>query len=310
MTFPAARERGLVREGIVSGQPKPFQAFVFNTRRELFADPRVREALIELFDFEWANASLFHGAYRRTASYFEGSELSARGRPASMREKALLAPFKDAVRPDVMDGTYEPPVSDGSGRDRARLKRALELLTAAGHTLRGGVLLGPQGAPMSFELMVAIKDEERLALAYVSMLRRAGIDAKVRFVDGAQFERRRQDYDFDVMPFTWQQSLSPGNEQAFYFGSDAADVPGTRNYMGAKNPAVDAMIAALLSAREREEFVAAVRALDRVLISGQYVLPLFHLPEQWIARWPPIERPATLSLYGSPVETWWRGDAQ
>jgi peptide/nickel transport system substrate-binding protein len=308
--FPAARERKLIREELGSGQPKPFQTLVFNTRRDFFADPRVREALIELFDFEWANSNLFYGAYRRTASYFEGSELAARGRPASERERALLARFGDAVRSDVMEGTYQPPVSDGSGRDRARLKRAIELFAVAGYTLRGGTLYTPQKIPFRFEIMVATKDEERLALAYVSMLRRAGVEATIRFVDGAQFERRRQNYDFDVMPYTWQQSLSPGNEQAFYFGSEAADVPGTRNYMGAKNPAIDAMIEALLQAREREEFQAAVRALDRVLMSGMYVLPLFHLPEQWVARWPAIERPREISLYGSPIETWWRGGKQ
>ena len=308
--FPAARERGLVREGIVSGQPKPLQTFVFNTRRALFADQRVRAALIELFDFEWANASLYHGAYQRTASYFEGSELSARGRPADARERALLAPFEDAVRADIMDGTYQPPVSDGSGRDRARLKVALKLFAEAGFTVRGGALVGPQRTPLSFEIMIATKDDERLALAYASMLRRAGVTARIRFVDSAQFEQRRQNYDFDMMPYVWQQSLSPGNEQAFYFGSAAADVPGTRNYMGAKNPAVDAMIAALLAARGRPEFVSAVRALDRVLMSGQYVLPLFHLPEEWIARWPEIARPADLSLYGTPPETWWRRSAQ
>jgi peptide/nickel transport system substrate-binding protein len=308
--FPAARERGLVREGIVSGQPKPLQTFVFNTRRALFADQRVRAALIELFDFEWANANLYHGAYQRTASYFEGSELSARGRPADARERTLLASFENAVRPEIMDGTYQPPVSDGSGRDRARLKAALELFAEAGFALRGGVLVGPQKTPMSFEIMIATKDDERLALAYASMLRRAGVAARIRFVDGAQFEQRRQNYDFDMMPYVWQQSLSPGNEQAFYFGSDAADVPGTRNYMGAKNPAVDAMIAALLAARGRPEFVSAVRALDRVLMSGQYVMPLFHLPEEWIARWPEIARPADLSLYGTPPETWWRRRAQ
>jgi peptide/nickel transport system substrate-binding protein len=304
--FPAARERGLIREGIASGQPLPLQALVFNTRREFFTDTRVREALIELFDFEWANASLFHGAYRRTASFFEGSDLSARGRPADGREKALLEKFPASVRSDVLDGTYQPPVSDGSGRDRARLRRAIELLASAGYVLRRGTLFGPQDVPFSFEIMVATRDDERLALAYSGMLRRAGIEAKIRFVDGAQFERRRQNYEFDMMPFTWQQSLSPGNEQTFYFGSDAADVPGTRNYMGAKSPAIDAMIAALLAARERDEFQAAVRALDRALISGMYVVPLFHLPEQWIARWPEIERPRTLSLYGSPIETWWR----
>lgn len=305
--FPAARERGLIREGIKSGQPQPFQALVFNTRRGLFADRRVREALIELFDFEWANASLFHGAYRRTASYFEGSALSARGQPASDAERKLLAPFPDAVSGDVMDGTYQPPVSDGSGRDRARLRRAIELFAAAGYELRAGTLYDRNKSPFSFEIMVATKDDERLALAYVSMLRRAGIAAKTRFVDAAQYEQRRQNYEFDMMPYTWQQSLSPGNEQAFYFGSDAAGVPGTRNYMGARSPAIDTMIDALLSARDRAAFQAAVRALDRVLISGLYVLPLYHLPEQWVARWPAIERPETLSLYGSPIETWWRG---
>lgn len=304
--FPSARTRGLVRESIASGQPKPMQAFVFNTRRPLFTDIRVREALIELFDFEWANTNLFHDAYRRTASFFEGSELSSRGRPADALERKLLAPFMNEIRADVMEGTYEPPVSDGSGRDRVRLKRALELFAEARFVLRKGMLVDPDGEPLIFEIMVATKDEERLALAYASMLRRAGVTAHVRFVDGAQFERRRQNYDFDMMTYTWQQSLSPGNEQAFYFGSESADVPGTRNYMGAKSPAVDAMIAALLAARERRDFVAAVRALDRALISGLYVLPLFHLPEQWVARWPGIERPQAVSLYGSPIETWWR----
>jgi peptide/nickel transport system substrate-binding protein len=270
----------------------------------------VREALIELFDFEWANANLFHGAYRRTASYFEGSELSARGRAADERERALLAPFRDFVRPDVMEGKYEPPVSDGSGRDRVRLKRALDLLREAGFTLRAGRLIDAKGEVLTFEIMVATKDEERLALAYQNMLRRAGISVAIRFVDGAQFERRRQNYEFDVMPYTWQQSLSPGNEQAFYFGSDAAEVPGTRNYMGAKNPAIDAMIAALLAAREHDDFVVAVRAFDRVLMSGLYVVPLFHLPKEWIARWPSVERPKIHSLYGTPFETWWRRSAQ
>jgi peptide/nickel transport system substrate-binding protein len=206
-----------------------------------------------------------------------------------------------------MAGKYQPPASDASGRDRARRKRAIGLLSSAGYKLRGGVMVDAKGEPFTFEIMIATKDEERLALAYQSMLRRAGVAMQIRFVDGAQFERRRQNYEFDMMPYVWQQSLSPGNEQAFYFGSEAADVPGTRNYMGAKNRAVDTMIAALLAAREREPFVDAVRALDRVLMSGHYVLPLYHLPEQWIARWPAVERPTQLSLYGSPIETWWRG---
>ncbi|MDO8533461.1 MAG: extracellular solute-binding protein [Xanthobacteraceae bacterium] len=307
--FPAAKQGRLIRESIASGQPKPLLALVFNTRRTLFADQRVREALIELFDFEWANANLYHGAYRRTASYFEGSELSARGRPADRRERALLLPFADAVRTDVLDGKYQPPVSDGFGRDRARLKRALDLFAAAGWSLSGGVLTNKTGEAFSFEILIASKDEERLSLAYQSMLRRAGIEAKVRIVDGAQFERRRQNYEFDMMPYVWGQSLSPGNEQFFYFGAEATDVPGTRNYMGAKSRAIDGLIAALLQARARDDFVAAVRALDRVLMSGLYVVPLYHLPEEWIARWPGIEHPREISLYGPLIETWWRAGA-
>ena len=303
--FPAARG-GLAREAIESGQPKPFYGFVFNTRRAPFADVRVREALIELFDFEWANKNLYFSAYRRSASYFDGSELSSLGRPADARERALLAPFPGAVRDDVMEGRYAPPVSDGSGRDRKRLKRALELIAAAGWHLQDGALVDRAGRPFEFEILVATKDDERLALAYARMLRRAGISVSIRNVDATQYERRRITYDFDMLPYTWGQSLSPGNEQLFYFGSRSADIDGTRNYMGAKNPAIDAMIEVLLAARTRVDFVSAVRALDRVLISGLYVVPLYYLPSQWIARWPHIERPRTVSLYGALPETWWR----
>ena len=305
--FPAARTQGLVRESAVSTEPRPMLAFVFNTRRAIFSDPRVRAAIVELFDFEWANAKLYYGAYRRTASFFEASELSARGRPADARERALLLPFPGAVAPDVLEGRYQPPVSDGSGRDRVRLKRALDLLAEADWVLRDGVLVSrTNNEPLRFEIMVSSRDEERLALGFSTMLRRVGVAAAVRFVDGTQFERRRQTYDFDMMPYTWQQSLSPGNEQNFYFGSASAELPGTRNYIGVKSKAIDTMIAAIVAAREREDLVAAVRALDRLLMSGIYVLPLFHLPEIWIARWPWIGRPATPPLTGPMIESWWR----
>jgi peptide/nickel transport system substrate-binding protein len=305
--FPSARAGHLIREGLASGQPKPFFALVFNTRRPIFADARVREALIELFDFEWVNANLYHGLYRRSASFFDGSELSARGRPADARERALLARFPGAVRQEVMEGRLDPPVSDASGRDRARLKRALELFSAAGYEVMAGAMFSrASNEPFQFEIMVATREDERLALSFANMLGRAGISAVVRFIDGAQFERRRQNYDFDMMPYAWGQSLSPGNEQQFYFGSASADVPGTRNYMGVKSPAIDALIEAIVSARTREELIAAARALDRVLISGFYGVPLFHLPEQWIARWPAIRRPPTTPLLGPQIETWWR----
>jgi peptide/nickel transport system substrate-binding protein len=305
--FPAARDGRVVKEELPTGVPKPSSFFVFNTRRPVFSDIRVREAIALLFDFEWINHSYFFDLYRRTDSYFAGSELSARGRPAEARERALLAPFPNAVRADVLDGTWSPPASDGSGRDRSSLKRALALFAAAGYELRGTALIERKsGRPLGFEIMVTTRDEERLALLFSQSLQRAGITARVRVVDAVQFEGRRLAYDFDMIQNRWDQSLSPGNEQAFYWGSAAADQPGTRNYMGVKSPAVDAMIAALLRAEGHDDFVAAVRALDRVLISGFYSVPLFHLPGQWVAHWTTVRRPATTSLYGYLYESWWQ----
>ncbi len=305
--FPAVRDGRVVKEALPTGVPKPSSYYVFNTRRAVFADTRLREAISLLFDFEWINHSYFFDLYRRSASFFDGSELSSHGRPADPGERALLAPFADAVRADVLDGSWSPPVSDGSGRDRATLKRALDLLATAGYELRGTELIERKsGRPLTFEILVTARDEERLALLFSQSLKRAGIAARVRVVDAVQYEGRRLTYDFDMIENRWDQSLSPGNEQAFYWGSAAADQPGTRNYMGVKSAAVDAMIAALLKAEDRSDFVAAVRALDRVLISGFYVIPLFYLPAQWIARWTTIGRPAVTSLYGYLPETWWR----
>jgi peptide/nickel transport system substrate-binding protein len=305
--FAAVRDGRVLKEALPTGVPKASSYFVFNTRRAVFSDIRVREAISLLFDFEWINHGYFFDLYQRSASYFDGSELSSHGRPADQREKALLAPFAEAVRADVLDGTWSPPVSDGSGRDRVTLKRALDLFAAAGYELRGTALVERKsGRPLTFEILVTARDEERLALLFSQSLKRAGIAARVRLVDAVQYEGRRLTYDFDMIQNRWDQSLSPGNEQAFYWGSAAADQPGTRNYMGVKSPAVDAMIAALLKAEERGDFVAAVRALDRVLISGFYVIPLFYLPAQWVARWTTVGRPATTSLYGYLPETWWR----
>jgi peptide/nickel transport system substrate-binding protein len=303
---PAVRDGRIVREAFSTGLPRPLTAFVFNTRRPMFADVRVREAIGLLFDAEWVNHNFFFDLYRRTAGFFEGSELSARGRPADDRERALLAPYPDAVRPDVLEGTWSPPVSDGSGRDRKTLRRALALLDAAGCELHGTELRQRStGRALEFEILVTARDEERLALAFAHDLLRAGIKARVRMVDAVQYDQRRQTFDFDMLRYQWSESLSPGNEQSFYWGSAAADEPGSRNYMGVRSKAVDAMIAALLAAEGREDFIAAVRALDRVLMSGLFVVPLFHLPEQWVARWGHINRPATTSLFGYLPETWW-----
>jgi peptide/nickel transport system substrate-binding protein len=305
--FPAARDGRVVKEEFPYGLPKVMTALVFNTRRPVFADARVREAISMLFDFEWINRSFFFGRYRRTASYFDDSELSAHGRPASAAERALLAPFPDAVRDDVMAGTWSPPVSDGSGRDRDSLRRAFALFRDAGYELREMVLRKRDtGEPLTFEIMVANRDQERLALTFAQNLKRAGVEMRIRVADAVQYEQRRINFDFDMIQNRWDQSLSPGNEQLLYWSSAAAGEPGSRNYMGMRNPAADAMIAALLSDRDRESFVTAVRALDRVLMSGIYVVPLYHLPAQWVARWSHVQRPGVTSLYGYLPETWWR----
>ncbi|MEP9377737.1 extracellular solute-binding protein [Aquabacter sp. CN5-332] len=304
--FAAVREGDVIKEVIPTRLPKPHYALVFNTRRPIFADLNVRRAIIELFDFPWIDRNLYHGLYTRTAGFFDGSDLSALGRPASAMERALLLPYPGAVRKDVMAGTYKPPQADGSGRDRARLKAALDLLDDTGWRLKNGRLVNEDGVPFSFEIMVATREQERLCLAFASQLARAGIQARIRMVDPVQFDARRNSYDFDMVPFTWGQSLSPGNEQAFYFGSDAAGTQGTRNYMGMRSPAADALIARLVAAVSRDDLETTSRALDRVLISGAYAVPLFHAPGQWLARWKQIQRPSTLSLYGTLPETWWR----
>ena len=305
--FPAARNGQLIREAIKTGLPKPSEFLVFNTRRPIFADIRVRQALTLLFDFEWINRNYFFGLYSRAGGFFAGSELSAYTRAADNRERSLLQPFASVVRPDILDGTYRLPVTDGSGRDRKALRAALTLLSQAGYVLDGTVLRNRSTkAPLAFEILVTTRDQERIALTYARDLKRAGIDVSVRSVDAVQFDQRRLNFDFDMIQNRWDQSLSPGNEQSFYWGSEAADIPGTRNYMGAKNPAIDAMIVAMLEARDRPDFVDAVRALDRVLMSGFYAIPVYNVQEQWIARWNRIERPAATALTGYLPETWWQ----
>jgi peptide/nickel transport system substrate-binding protein len=244
-----------------------------------------------LFDFEWINPNLFMGLYKRTCSFFENSVLSSCGVPADEREKALLAPFPEAVGPEVMAGSWRPPVTDASGKDRLIARRALAMLRTAGWSGSDGVLRSADGKPLAFEILAQDRATERLALNYADNAKRLGIAVGVRLVDDAQFQKRKQTFDFDVIPYTWQSSLSPGNEQNFRWSSAAADAQGSFNFAGVKNPAADAMIKALLVAESHEDFVAAVRALDRVLISGYYVLPLYNSPKLWIARWTRTKRP-------------------
>jgi peptide/nickel transport system substrate-binding protein len=305
-TFPAVTDGRVVKENYKTGTPKGMSGFLFNTRRPIFSDIRVRKALAKLFDFEWVNKNLYYGAYVRAAGYFNDSDLSSIGRPASDKEKALLAPYPGLVDPAVMDGTYRPQASDGSGSDRKVLREALSELQAAGYELRGNTLVNKAtGQPLTFEIMVTTKEDERLALAYSRTLQRIGITVSIRNVDAAQYQERRNNFDFDMIRYSWAVSLSPGNEQVYRWGSAAADQNGSFNYSGAKVPALDALIQAMLSAPTREDFVAAVRAFDRVLISEAYAVPLFYLPEQWIARWTRIEHPDKTPVTGYALPTWW-----
>ena len=304
--FPAVRNGEVIRDTIKTGMPQPSEYLVFNTRRPVFSDIRVRRALTLLFDFEWINRNYFFGLYGRSAGFFAGSELSAYGRAADERELGFLKPYASHIPSDILDGSYRLPVSDGSGRDRTNLRAALNLLSQAGYELDGTVLR-QRGSktPLAFEILVTSRDQERIALAFSRDLKRAGIEATVRAVDAVQFDQRRLGFDFDMIQNRWDQSLSPGNEQFFYWGSEAADNPGTRNYMGAKDPAIDALIGDMLAARDHGTFVSAVRSLDRSLMSGFYAIPVFNIREQWIARWNRIERPQATALTGYLPETWW-----
>ena len=204
-------------------------------------------------------------------------------------------------------GRSHLPKTNGSGRDRKNRREIIRLFKQAGYELRGGAMINSKtDKAFSFEILVVNRDQERLALSYARNLKAVGVTASVRQVDSAQFQNRRQTYDFDMIPFYWFASLSPGNEQTFYWGSYGRKQEGTRNYMGAANPAIDAMIEAMLRARDRDSFVSAARALDRVLISQSYVVPLHYLPRRWVARWNHIERPVRQSLYGYVLDTWWR----
>ena len=304
--FPAVRQGKVRKKTFESGMPSGMRALVFNTRKPVFAEKNVRLALIQLFNFEWVNRNLYHGLYVRTQSFFDNSELGSHGRPAGARERELLAPFPGAVSPEIMERGWHAPAGDPAGQDRQNRAAAIALLKEAGYELRNGIMTEvATGRPLTLEILVATPDDERLALTYATMTRRIGIVIAVRNVDPSQYQERRSNYDFELMFNSWFSSLSPGNEQSFYWGSAAADAPGTRNYMGAKEPAIDAMIEAMLEARAHEDFVAAVRALDRVLLSGAYMIPLFHQPDQWLALWDKVKVPEKESLYGYRSGTWW-----
>ncbi|CAH1667754.1 Peptide/nickel transport system substrate-binding protein [Chelatococcus asaccharovorans] len=308
--FPALRDGRVIREQVPTGTPKPMSGFVFNTRRPIFADIRVREALTQVLDFAWINQNLFFGLYKRSDSFFAASELSAHDRPASARERALLAPFPGAVTPDVMEGRWSPPQSDGSGSDRRNARLAIDLMAQAGYQLAASRMVaktdgGTVGQDFDFEIMVVSRDQEKLALNYASSLRRIGVTASVRLVDEAQYWKRLRSFDFDMILNIWNVVASPGSEQMNRWSVAAADREGSLNYAGVREPAAEAMINAMLTAKSKEDYVAAVRSLDRVLISGNYVVPLFYAPDQWVARRAEVNRPNYTPLTGIAIESWW-----
>ena len=301
---PAVNEGLIVLEEIVHENPTGMQAFIFNLRRDMFADPRVRQALAYAFDFEWSNQNLFYGQYTRTKSYFSNSELAASDLP-SEAELALLEPYRDQLPPEVFTEVYEPPASDGSGNIREGLRAARALLEEAGWTIQNGVLTGPNGEPMEFEILLVNPAFERIVQPFARNLDRLGVKATLRTVDSAQYQNRMDSFDFDMTVEVFGQSQSPGNEQRDFWGSESADIDGGRNLIGVKNPVVDALIDEVIFAEDREALVAATRALDRVLLWNHYVIPNWHVQIYRVAYWNKFESPEIPPRFGLGFNTWW-----
>lgn len=302
--IPAAATGAVELDVLETGLPSGLSALAFNLRRQKFADARVREALTLAFDFEWLNKTLLHRGYARTRSMFSGSEMAPEGPPRG-DELALLEPWRDKIPDSVFGPPYSPPTTDGSGRPRANLKRAAELLSAAGWRIENNARVNTAGKILRLEITIRRPSNERIALAYSRNLKRLGIATSVRLVESAQFQGLIDSYDFDMVFGFWGVTLSPGNEQQNYWSSQTADQPGGRNWAGVADPAVDAMIAALGEARDRPELVAAARALDRLLMWNHYVMPLYHDTGQRLAYWTRIGRPETVPVYGLRLETLW-----
>ncbi|WP_339758445.1 extracellular solute-binding protein [uncultured Hoeflea sp.] len=304
--FPAVTSGEIVRKEYDSKTPSGMYGFVFNTRKKLFDDVRVRQALTMLFDFEWANRSLYDNTYKRTHSFWDGSDLSSYGKPADAREREILAPYPDAVLPEIMDGTWTLPVTDGSGRDRKIQRAALTLLQDAGYSIDNGKLLDSDGKHFAFDLMTQNEGQEKLAIAFQRSLSALGIEMAIRTVDDAQYQQRSQTFDYDMIMKAFSSSLSPGTEQLGRWGSASRDQQGSFNFSGAASMALDATIDALLNARTADDFRSAVRAYDRVLLSGHYVIPAFHLGKSWVAHRSRIAEPeGEPPLYGYYLPAWW-----
>ncbi|MEM9870347.1 MAG: extracellular solute-binding protein [Pseudomonadota bacterium] len=308
--FPRAANGAVIKSEIAHQKPSGITGFVMNTRKAPFDDWRVREALITAFNFEYINDTLTGGAQPRITSYFSNSPLAMEPGAAKGRVAELLAPFNGKLLPGVMEG-YTLPASDGSLRNRRGLRRALSLMEEAGWSPQDGKLRNADGRAMAFTILLDQNNSEHRAIAdlYMQALQQMGIDVSVDLVDGAQFTARTGTYDFDMTYHRRAMSLSPGNEQYFYWGSTAADEEGTPNLMGAKDPAIDAMIDAMLTATTREDSIAATRALDRLLIAGRYVVPFWQFTSGRIAHVAEMKYPDTLPIYGDGPDWmpqfWW-----
>ena len=306
-----ALEAGTLRQELLAHDlPAGMQSFVFNTRREKFRDPRVREALGYAFDFEWTNRHLFYGQYRRSPSYFSNSELASTGLPTPA-ELAILEPYRGRIPERVFTTAYEPPRTDGAGGIRQNLRHARALLREAGWEVRDGRLVETAtGTVMEFEMLLVSPDFERVVLPFGKNLERLGVRMTVRTVDPAQYTRRISDFDFDMVVGSFGITLSPGNEQRYFWGSSSADVPGNRNLAGARDPVVDELVELVISAPDRKSLVDRTRALDRVLLWSHYVIPNWHLNAFRVAFWDIFGRPGKRPAYSLGFDTWWIDEAK
>ncbi len=301
--FPAVKKGDVRKLAIPHQHQVGMQGLAFNTRREMFKDPRVRRALAYAFDFDWINEHMFYGELTRTTSFFDNTELAAKNLPEG-RELALLEPYKAQLPKEVFTEAYTLPTFGKNKREN--LKIAKQLLAEAGWVLKNGKLVhGKTGKPFTFEILLKVPEQEKIALAFIRDIKPLGIDARARTVDTAQYENRTINMDFDAIVHFWGHSLSPGNEQSFYWSSKAADEPGTRNYPGIKSPVIDALCNNLTCVTEREDLVATIRALDRTLLWGHYVIPFGHRTKDYVAYWTFIEHPE-LGPMGLPsIHTFW-----
>lgn len=301
---PAVADGRLIKEEIQNHNPTGMQGFIFNTRRPLFQDRRVREALGLLFDFEWANRQLFNGAYTRTRSYFDNSELASSGLPGA-EELKILEPLRGQIPPQVFTDEFSVPVTDGSGIIRDQQRRAYQLFQEAGWRIEEDQMLDAEGKPVNLEFLLAQPEFERVLLPFKRNLADLGIELVIRRVDVSQYINRLRSRDFDMIVSGFGQSNSPGNEQREYWHSSSADDPGSRNFIGLKDPAIDLLVEGLIGADSRQSLIAHTRALDRVLLWGHYVIPNWHIKTWRVAYWDRLEHPKTTPLFDIGLHTWW-----